>query len=148
MCWIKSYFISLQVFHKTLNSVVENVSKSSIFFMVTAEDRDEAVEFCQKNELCDPSHVIAPSSDKTVLYDTFYDTLERNMVTFLRDINAKASERHIHEIESLLGKLRSRKKTVKTMLTKQCLEKIKEYVIFIYVKNFKKNYFYNWNNIR
>lgn len=116
--------------------------------MVTAEDRDEAVEFCQKNELCDPSHVIAPSSDKAVLYDTFYDTLERNMVAFLRDINAKASERHIHEIESLLGKLRSRKKTVKTMLTKQCLEKIKEYVIFIYVKNFKKNYFYNWNNIR
>lgn len=94
--------------------------------MVTAEDRDEAVKFCQKNELCDPSHVIAPSSDKTVLYDTFYDTLERNMVTFLRDINAKASERHIHEIESLLGKLRSRKKTVKTMLTKQCLEKIKD----------------------
>lgn len=37
---------------------MENVSKSSIFFMVTAEDRDEAVEFCQKNELCDPLHQV------------------------------------------------------------------------------------------
>lgn len=102
---IKFYFILLQVFYKILNSVVENVLKFSIFFMVIVEDRDEVVEFCQKNEFCDLLYVIVLSLDKMVFYDMFYDIFERNMVIFLRDINVKVLERYIYEIEFFFGKL-------------------------------------------
>lgn len=105
LCWIKFYFILLQVFYKILNSVVENVLKFSIFFMVIVEDRDEVVEFCQKNEFCDLLYVIVLSLDKVVFYDMFYDIFERNMVVFLRDINVKVLERYIYEIEFFFGKL-------------------------------------------
>lgn len=105
LCWIKFYFILLQVFYKILNSVVENVLKFSIFFMVIVEDRDEVVEFCQKNEFCDLLYVIVLSLDKMVFYDMFYDIFERNMVIFLRDINVKVLERYIYEIEFFFGKL-------------------------------------------
>lgn len=105
LCWIKFYFILLQVFYKILNSVVENVLKFSIFFMVIVEDRDEVVEFCQKNEFCDLLYVIVLSLDKMVFYDMFNDIFERNMVIFLRDINVKVLERYIYEIEFFFGKL-------------------------------------------
>lgn len=51
---------------------------------MTASDADRncAIEFCKKYEVCHPSRVISPESEKSQFYDFFYDILSNDLKTF------------------------------------------------------------------
>lgn len=104
-----------------------------MFILTTSDvERDEAVECCKRFKLCPISHVISPAWDKTAFYDAFYKVLEKELQIFLSDFETRTSTRQIYAIKCklnfLVEKLQSRNASIKSPLTKQCLEIIKSYV--------------------
>lgn len=122
---------------KTMNTariqnIRENIriaSTSNVFIMTASDDeRNEVIECCKRFKLCPNSHVISPTSDRTSLYEAFYNVLEKNLQTFLSDLETQTSTRQSHatkgELNSLIEKVKSRNASVKSPLTKRCLELI------------------------
>lgn len=113
------------------------VRKSHLFIMVVSDlETNIAIDFCKKYEVCSPSHVISPKSDKRVFHEAFYDILDRNLKIFSSDLETWAQTRYVYSIkcklDHLIDKLQTRKTKAKSSsLTKQCLEKLKKYVSFI-----------------
>lgn len=95
-------------------------------------EKDKATECCRRYKLCPTAHVISPASDNTVFYDAFYEILKKNLEVFSSDLDTRTSTRQIHaikcELNYLIEKLQSRNTSVKSPLTKQCLEIIEAYV--------------------
>lgn len=114
---------------------------------MTASDdgRNEVIECCKRFKLCPNSHVISPTSDRTSLYEAFYNVLEKNLQTFLSDLETQTSTRQSHatkgELNSLIEKVKSRNASVKSPLTKRCLELIEAYVHCIILHVHSQNSF-------
>lgn len=113
-----------------------------VFILTTSDvERDEAVECCKRFKLCPISHVISPASDKTAFYEAFYKVLEKELQIFLSDFETRTSTRQIYAIKCklnfLVEKLQSRNTSIKSPLTKQCLEIIKSYVSCYYLNGFE-----------
>lgn len=96
------------------------------------DERDKVIECCKRFKLCPNSQVISPTSDRTTLYEAFYNVLEKNLQILLSDLETQTSSRQIHatksELNSLIEKVKSRNASVKSPLTKRCLEIIEAYV--------------------
>lgn len=109
---------------------------------VSDKERDEAIKCCTKYKLCVCSHVISPATDKKEFYEAFYKVLDKNLQTFSSDLEIRTSTRQIHAIKSklnsLIEKLRSRNASMKSPLTKRCLEIIKAYVLHYILKSVLK----------
>lgn len=115
---------------QTIREALRRVSNTNVFILTTSDvERDEAVECCKRFKLCPISHVISPSSDKTTFYEAFYKVLEKELQIFLSDFETRTSTRQIYAIKCklnfLVEKLQSRNASIKSPLTKQCLEIIK-----------------------
>lgn len=115
---------------QTIREALRRVSNTNVFILTTSDvERDEAVECCKRFKLCPISHVISPASDKTAFYEAFYKVLEKELQIFLSDFETRTSTRQIYAIKCklnfLVGKLQSRNTSIKSPLTKQCLEIIK-----------------------
>lgn len=115
---------------QTIREALRRVSNTNVFILTTSDvERDEAVECCKRFKLCPISHVISPASDKTAFYDAFYKVLEKELQIFLSDFETRTSTRQIYAIKCklnfLVEKLQSRNASIKSPLTKQCLEIIK-----------------------
>lgn len=118
---------------QTISDTIRRVPNAYVFIMTASDfERDEAIERCKRFKLCPIPHVISPTSDKTPFYEAFYNVLENELQTFSSDLETRTSTRRIHAIKcklnSLIEKLRSRNTSIKSPLTKQCLETIKAYV--------------------
>lgn len=104
---------------------------------VSDEEKNEAIECCHKYKLCPTANVISPASDNTVFYEALYRILNRNLEVFSSDLELRTSTRQIHaikcELNSLIEKLQSRNTSVKSPLTKQCLEILQNYVFDDYL---------------
>lgn len=112
---------------QTIRDAIRRVSNTDVFIITTSDsERDEAIECCKRFKFCPMSHIISPSSDKTAFYEAFYKVLEKNLQTFLSDLETRTSTRQIYAIKcklnSLIEKLRSRNASMKSPLSKQCLE--------------------------
>lgn len=96
-------------------------------------DRDCAIEFCKKCEVCHPSHVISPDSEKSRFYDLFYDILSKDFKMFDEELKGITETSQVgvlkNELNGLIAKLESRNTTTISPLTKQCMDKIKTYVL-------------------
>nr|XP_034316397.1 uncharacterized protein LOC117685919 isoform X2 [Crassostrea gigas] len=115
---------------QTIREAVRKVTNTYVFFITTSDvERDEAVECCKRFKLCPISHVISPASDKTAFYEAFYNVLENELHTFSSDLEIRTSTRQIYstkcKLNFFLEKLRSRNASIKSPLTKKCLEIIK-----------------------
>lgn len=125
-------FNFIQAFEEVLNNVVKNIAKANVFFMVSNEDISRAYEFCKRYNVCPQSNVISQAENKKVFYDTFYDILERQMTSFLHELQARTFTGDVtieEELKGLIEELHERKITTKPKLTAQCLARIKEYDI-------------------
>lgn len=95
-------------------------------------EKDKAIECCRRYKLCPTAHIISLASDNTVFYDAFYEILNKNLEVFSSDLETRTSTRQINAIKcnlnSLIEKLQSRNTSVKSPLTKQCLEILEAYV--------------------
>lgn len=125
---------------------MRGTSNANIFFMtVSDKERDEAIKCCTKYKLCLCSHVISPATEKKVFYEAFYKILEKNLQTFSSDLQTRTSTRQIYAIKcklnSLIEKLRSRNASMKSPLTKRCLEILKTYILYYILKSVLKLYF-------
>lgn len=96
-------------------------------------DRDCAIEFCKKCEVCHPSRVISPDSEKSRFYDLFYDILSKDLTMFDEELKGITETSQVgvlkNELNGLIAKLESRNTTTISQLTKQCMDKIKTYVL-------------------
>ena len=106
------------------------MDKSRIFVITDSdEDKQNAVRFCKESQMCHQTHVLQTALDKSLLYETMYEILEKQLSTFISDLKSRASTRLVHSFTSgldiLLGKLQSRKKRLQSALTKQCIAKIR-----------------------
>lgn len=106
------------------------MDKSHIFVITDSdEDKQNAVRFCKESKMCHQSHVLHSTLDKHLLYETMYEILEKQLLTFISDLKSRASTRLVYsftsELDILLGRLQSRKKKRQSALTKQCIAKIK-----------------------
>lgn len=116
-------------FEEVLNNVVKNIAKANVFFMVSNEDISRAYEFCKRYNVCPQSNVISQAENKKVFYDTFYDILERQMTSFLHELQARTFTGDVtieEELKGLIEELHERKITTKPKLKAQCLARIKE----------------------
>lgn len=104
---------------------------------ISDEEKNKAIECCNKYKLCPTANVISPASDNTVFYEALYRILNRNLEVFSSDLGLRTSTRQIHatkcELNSLIEKLQSRNTSVKSPLTKQCLEILQKYVFDDYL---------------
>lgn len=117
-------------YHKILRDFIGHASKSCVFFMTASDaDRDCAIEFCKKCEVCHPSHVISPDSEKSRFYDLFYDILSKDLKMFDEELKGITETSQVgvlkNELNGLIAKLESRNTTTISPLTKQCMDKIK-----------------------
>lgn len=115
---------------QTIRDAIRKVSNTNVFIITTSDkEKDEAIECCKRFQLCPIDHVISPASDKTAFFEAFYIVLDKELQTFSSDLEIRTSTRQIHAIKSKLNslfeKLRSRNTSIKSPLTKQCLEIIK-----------------------
>lgn len=120
---------------QTIREALRKVTNTYVFFITTSDvERDEAVECCKRFKLCPISHVISPASDKTAFYEAFYNVLENELQTFSSDLEIRTSTRQIYSTKCkfFLEKLRSRNASIKSPLTKKCLEIIKTYVLYYF----------------
>lgn len=118
---------------QTLLQTLGMASNAYVFIMTASDaERDEAIERCKRFIKRPIPNVISPTSDKTTFYETFYEVLEKNLQTFSSDLKTRISTRRIYALTSKLGslieELQSRKASMKSPLTEQCLEIIKAYV--------------------
>lgn len=101
-------------------------------------EKDDAIQFCKKYKLCPTAHVISPASDNVSFYEAFYEVLRKNLEVFSSDLETRTSTRQVHaikcELNSLIEKLQSRNTSVKSPLTRRCLEIIDEYVFDNYLQ--------------
>lgn len=112
---------------QTIRDAIRRVSNTNVFIITTSDvEKDEAIECCKKFKLCPICHVISPASDKTAFYEAFYKVLDKNLQTFSSDLETRTSTRQIHAIKCklscLIEKLRSRNVSMKSPLSKKCLE--------------------------
>lgn len=131
---------------RSLEKVIKGVKKSNLFIMVGFNmEIKSALEFCKKYKLCNPSHIISPELDKHDFYEAFYNILETNLNTFSSDLEERTQTRNVHaiknELDSLIDKLRSRKKKAKHTLSKQWLERLRTLMYVYFNKYNKKTYF-------
>lgn len=115
---------------QTLLQTLGMASNAYVFIMTASDaERDEAIERCKRFIKRPIPNVISPTSDKTTFYETFYEVLEKNLQTFSSDLKTRISTRRIYALTSKLGslieELQSRKASMKSPLTEQCLEIIK-----------------------
>lgn len=126
---------------QTIRDAIRKVSNTNVFIITTSDkEKDEAIECCKRFKLCPIDHVISPASDKTAFFEAFYIVLDKELQTFSSDLETRTSTRQIHAIKSKLNslfeKLRSRNTSIKSPLTKQCLEIIKAYVPYLFSECF------------
>lgn len=126
---------------QTIRDAIRKVSNTNVFIITTSDkEKDEAIECCKRFQLCPIDHVISPASDKTAFFEAFYIVLDKELQTFSSDLEIRTSTRQIHAIKSKLNslfeKLRSRNTSIKSPLTKQCLEIIKAYVPYLFSECF------------
>lgn len=124
-----------------MRDFIGNASKSCVFFMTASDaDRNCAIEFCKKYEVCHPSRVISPESEKSQFYDFFYDILSNDLKTFDEELKGITETSQVtvfkKELNCYIAKLESRNTTTISTLTKQCMDKLKTYVIIINVYYF------------
>lgn len=117
-----------------MRDFIGHASKSCVFFMTASDaDRDCAIEFCKKCEVCHPSRVISPDSEKSRFYDLFYDILSKDLKMFDEELKGIRETSQVgvlkNELNGLIAKLESRNTTTISQLTKQCMDKIKTYVL-------------------
>lgn len=120
-----------------LENVTRFLNKSHIFFIADSDEaKDQAVRFTKKTKCCYSTHVFQIASDKTTLYDAMYAILQSQLENFLSELHSRASTRLVHgftsKLDPFLEKLRSRKKRHQSLLTKQCISKIKSYVFTLF----------------
>lgn len=123
---------------------MRRTSNAHVFFMTVSDgERDEAMKCCKKHKMCVPSHVISQTSDNTEFYEAFYNVLNKNLQTFLSDLETRTSTRQIYAIKSklnsLIEKLKSRNAPMKSPLTKRCLEILNSYVFYHMCAILRKN---------
>lgn len=111
----------------TIQQAIRRVSDAHIFLMTVSDiEKDKATEWCRRYYLGPTAHIISPASDNTVFYEAFYKILNKNLEVFSSDLELRTSTRQIHaikcELHSLIEKLQSRNISVKSPLTKECLE--------------------------
>ena len=113
--------------------MVKHMKKSHIFFITDSEkEKSHAVNICRKNKICPLTHIFSIGSDKVPLYQTMYEILENQITSFLSDLECRKLTKLVKEftveLEDFRRKLQLRKKKPKFSLTKECSEKISEYV--------------------
>lgn len=120
-----------------LKDLPKYAARSHIFILLDSSDkRDSATDFCKKYKICPVSHIISQDSDKTIFYEAFYKILEKNLDTFLLDLETRPSTRQVYaikcELNPLITKLQSRKSSAKSapVLTQACIDKIERYVFY------------------
>lgn len=117
-----------------MRDFIGNASKSCVFFMTASDaDRDCAFEFCKKYKVCHHSHVISPDSEKSHIYDFFYDILRKDLKMFADELKGITETSLVgvfrDELKCLIAKLEYRHTTPILPLTEQCMDKIKKFVI-------------------
>lgn len=132
-----------------MRDFIGNASKSCVFFMTASDaDRNCAIEFGKKYEVCHPSRVISPESEKSQFYDLFYEILSNDLKKFDEELKGITETAQVtvfkKELNGYIAKLESRNATTISPLTKQCMDKIKTYVIIINVYYFNLHLGYNF----
>ena len=134
---LKLYHCIIQDALLEIENQTRFLNKSHVFFITdTDEGKDQAVKFTKKTKCCYLTHVFQVASDKTPLYDAMYEILQSQLDNFLSDLHSRASTGLVRDLtpklEPFLEKLRSRKKRHQSSLTKQCVSKIKSYVLMLF----------------
>lgn len=128
------HYLFFKEYQKILRDFIGNASKSGVFFMTASDaDRDCAIDFCKKYKVCHHSRVISPDSEKSHFYDLFYDILSKDLKTFAEELKSITETSQVgvfrDELKCFIAKLEYRHTTPISPLTKQCMDKIKKFVI-------------------
>lgn len=106
-----------------------NLRKSYIFLCTDSDQaKQEALRFSKETKFCPSTHVFHTNSEKGLLYETMYEILEKQLTSFLSELESRTStrlvEKHGLELSSLLELLHTRRGKSPNLLTNQCISKI------------------------
>lgn len=114
---------------QNLEAVMKNTKKVNLFFIAFCEDEaKQARYFLNKYKICLENNLISEPSELHLIYEKLYDTLEKNLFTFLSELQEVTSiQREVatkSEISELMNKLHARKKKTEPIMTDLCRQKI------------------------
>ena len=121
---------------------IRNLRQSYIFLSTDSDQaKQEALRFSKETKFCPSTHVFHTNSVKGLLYETMYEILEKQITSFLSELESRTStrlvEKNAYQISSLLELLHRRKGKSPSLLTNQCIAKIESYVFeFDLIYNF------------
>ncbi|XP_062600322.1 uncharacterized protein LOC134261956 isoform X2 [Saccostrea cucullata] len=131
ICHLGKSFWKEEIPLDALQSLIKDVEKSMLFFLVESEvDIERKIKLVKRESFSFASHVLDANSEKSIIYEKCYAGLEKDLADCICALKMKTNTRQLsgflRQIEKLQERLLTRKSRDSSNLTKECIRNIKD----------------------